>query len=284
MLVTSSNSRSEPIALDNGLFARDCLLPGAALAIAGLLCYVISLWVFKQRTIGGWAWAMPFWVSAGLAVALYRWQCLSVGVLTNAESLSLARTMSVWAALAIVIIYSLIQESVAYGIVALFMGGTMFILIIFAGFFTVKTLLLLQNKPDREHSDGMSLGDIEKIKAEYRVHKGINKVHDSQIAMPLSMQVGGSSASNVRSAGGGVGAYKAVAIAELPPHIYSPASSGPTASRREVTSAPIDEEIRLKIIELRKQALRAQRRTEMKATGTAPAATIAAKTASKAKF
>jgi hypothetical protein len=283
------NSEPQPAPLDNGLFAPASLLPAVALAAVGLLCYAISLLVFKQKTIGGWAWVLPFLASGAAGVVLYRRQCLSVGVLTNTESVVLARSMSIWVAVAIVFIYSFTQKSMVDGVIALFLGGMMFATILFTGIFIVKTMLLMQDEPDRERGDDMSVQDIEKMKAEFRLQRGLHEVRDPQtppIARPI--------------------ASSASAIAELPRSIYTPASAPesapdsvpaplstqvsrpvplaavlPSTAARPVPAmqplpaaqpAPVvsDEVIRLKIIEVRKQALRAQRRAEMQAKGVGP--------------
>ncbi len=292
MLATSPDQTIEPAPLDDGLLAKDSLLPALALAAAGLVCYAASLWLFKQKTIGGWAWVLPFLVGGGAGVVLYRRQCLSVGVLTNAESLALARNMSIWVAIAIVLIYSFTQKSMMDGVIALFLGGMMFAVILFTGIFIVKTMLLMQDEPDRERSDDMSVQDIEKMKAEFRLQRGLHEVRDPQT--PATARSVASSAPN------------ASAIAELPRSIYTPASapefvteSSPvrlstqvskpvplaavppaSAARPAPATQPLpaaqprpavsDEEIRLKIIEVRKQALRAQRRAQLQAKGVGP--------------
>ena len=290
------NSEPQPAPLDNGLFAPASLLPAVALAAVGLLCYAVSLLVFKQKTIGGWAWVLPFLVGGGAGVVLYRRQCMSVGVLTNAESLALARNMSIWVAIAIVLIYSFTQKSMMDGVIALFLGGMMFAVILFTGIFIVKTMLLMQDEPDRERSDDMSVQDIEKMKAEFRLQRGLHEVRDPQT--PATARSVASSAPN------------ASAIAELPRSIYTPASAPEFVTESVTESSPVrlstqvskpvplaavppasaarpapatqplpaaqprpavsDEEIRLKIIEVRKQALRAQRRAQLQAKGVGP--------------
>jgi hypothetical protein len=292
MLATSLDQTTELAPLDNGLFAPASLLPGVALAAVGLLCYAVSLWLFKQKTIGGWAWVLPFLGSGAAGVVLYRRQCLSVGVLTNTESVVLARSMSIWVAVAIVFIYSFTQKSMVDGVIALFLGGMMFATILFTGIFIVKTMLLMQDEPDRERGDDMSVQDIEKMKAEFRLQRGLHEVRD-----PQTLATARSIASSAPSAS---------AIAELPRSIYAPASAPesvaksapvrlstqvskpvplaavlPASAARPVPAtqplpaaqpAPVvsDEVIRLKIIEVRKQALRAQRRAEMQAKGVGP--------------
>ena len=163
MLATSPDQTTELAPLDDGLLAKNSLLPAVALAAVGLLCYGVSLWLFKQKSIGGWAWVLPFLASGGVGVLLYRRQCLSAGVLTNAESLALARNMSIWVATAIVLIYSFTQKSIMDGVIALFLGGMMFAIILFTGMFIVKTMLLMQDEPDRERGDDMSVQEIEKM-------------------------------------------------------------------------------------------------------------------------
>ena len=276
MLEKSPDQTAELAPLDDSLLAKDSLLPAVALAAVGLVCYGASVWLFKQKTIGGWAWVLPFLVGGGAGVVLYRRQCLSVGVLTNAESLALARNMSIWVAVAILLTYGFIQKSMTDGVVALVLGGMMFATILFTGFFVVKTMLLMQDEPDREPSDDMSVQDIEKMKAEFRLQRGLHEVRDpaaSAMAQPV--------------------APNAPSIPVLPRSNYSPASAPiplPTQASKPVpldamravpTSRPVpvaqpvpaasDEEIRLKIIEVRKQALRAQRRAQMQAKGGPPA-------------
>lgn len=289
---------TELAALDNGFINKDALLPAVALAAVGLLCYAVSLWLFKQKSIGGWAWVLPFLASSAVGVVLYRQQCLSVGVLTNTESVVLARNMSIWVAISIVVIYSFTQKSITDGFVALFLGGMMFAIILFTGFFVVKTMLLMQNEPDRERGDDMSVQEIEKMKADYRLQRGLHEVPDPQ--KPVRPQT-------MVMVPGAVSAPNASGIAVLPRSIYTPASAPvpvalstqvsrpmPLALDRSASAAqpapavqPVrtaqaapaasaasnvsDEEIRLKIIEVRKQALRAQRRAEMQAKGAAPA-------------
>ena len=289
---------TELATLDNGFINKDSLLPAVALAVVGLLCYAVSLWLFKQKSIGGWAWVLPFLASSAVGVVLYRQQCLSVGVLTNTESVVLARNMSIWVAISIVVIYSFTQKSITDGFVALFLGGMMFAIILFTGFFVVKTMLLMQNEPDRERGDDMSVQEIEKMKADYRLQRGLHEVPDPQKPVrPQTMAMVPSAAS----------AHSASGIAVLPRSIYTPATAPvpvalstqvsrpmPLALDRSASAAlpapavqPVrtaqaapaasaasnasDEEIRLKIIEVRKQALRAQRRAEMQAKGAAPA-------------
>jgi hypothetical protein len=296
MLATSPDRTTELAPLDNGLFAPASLLPAVALAAVGLLCYAVSLLVFKQKTIGGWAWVLPFLASGAAGVVLYRRQCLSVGVLTNTESVVLARSMSIWVAVAIVFIYSFTQKSMVDGVIALFLGGMMFATILFTGIFIVKTMLLMQDEPDRERGDDMSVQDIEKMKAEFRLQRGLHEVRDPQT--PATARSVASSAPN------------ASAIAELPRSIYTPASAPEFVTESVAESSPVrlstqvskpvplaavppasaarpapatqplpaaqprpavsDEEIRLKIIEVRKQALRAQRRAQLQAKGTGP--------------
>ncbi len=289
MPAISPDQTTELAPLDDSLITKDSLLPAVALAAVGLVCYAVSLLVLKQKTIGGWAWVLPFLVGGGTGVVLYRRQCLSVGVLTNAESLALARNMSIWVAIAIVLIYSFTQKSMMDGVIALFLGGMMFAVILFTGIFIVKTMLLMQDEPDRERGDDMSVQDIEKMKAEFRLQRGLHEVRD-----PLMPAMAQSIASSAASAS---------AIAVLPRNIYTSASapeSAPiplstqvsrpvplaavrpapavqsVAAVQSITATqPIpatqpaptasDEEIRLKIIEVRKQALRAQRRAEMQA-------------------
>ncbi len=287
MPAISPDQTTELAPLDDSLITKDSLLPAVALAAVGLVCYAVSLLVLKQKTIGGWAWVLPFLVGGGTGVVLYRRQCLSVGVLTNAESLALARNMSIWVAIAIVLIYSFTQKSMMDGVIALFLGGMMFAVILFTGIFIVKTMLLMQDEPDRERGDEMSVQEIEKMKAEFRLQRGLHEVRDP--LMPAMARSMASSAPN------------ASAIAELPRNIYTSASAPesvtesapiplstqvskpvPLAAARPASAvhyvpaaqpmpatqpAPTasDEEIRLKIIEVRKQALRAQRRAEMQA-------------------
>jgi hypothetical protein len=276
MLGTSPDQIAELAPLDDSFITKDSLLPAVALAAVGLLCYAVSLWVFKQKTIGGWAWVLPFLASGAVGVVLYRQQCLSVGVLTNTESAVLARNMSIWVAIGIVVIYSFTQKSVTDGFVALFLGGMMFAIILFTGFFVVKTMLLMQNEPDRERGDEMSVQEIEKMKADYRLQRGLHEVHDPQT--PVMPQTVGPELVSARSASG---------IAVLPRSIYTPASApvplstqvsrpvplaaAQPAPAAQSTPAVSDEEIRLKIIEVRKQALRAQRRAEMQAKGSGSA-------------
>ncbi len=309
---------TELATLDNGFINKYSLLPAVALAVVGLLCYAVSLWLFKQKSIGGWAWVLPFLASSAVGVVLYRQQCLSVGVLTNTESVVLARNMSIWVAISIVVIYSFTQKSITDGFVALFLGGMMFAIILFTGFFVVKTMLLMQNEPDRERGDDMSVQEIEKMKADYRLQRGLHEVPDPQKPVRPQTMV-------MVMVPGAVSAPNALGIAVLPRSIYTPASAPvPVALSTQVSrpmplaldrsasaaqpvpvvqpvraaqavpaqqSAPAvqpvrtaqaapaasaasnasDEEIRLKIIEVRKQALRAQRRAEMQAKGAAPA-------------
>ena len=161
-------------------------------------------------------------------------------------------------------------------------------------------MLLMQNEPDRERGDDMSVQEIEKMKADYRLQRGLHEVPDPQKPVRPQTMV-------MVMVPGAVSAPNASGIAVLPRSIYTPASAPvpvalstqvsrpmPLALDRSASAAqpapavqPVrtaqaapaasaasnvsDEEIRLKIIEVRKQALRAQRRAEMQAKGAAPA-------------
>jgi UPF0716 family protein affecting phage T7 exclusion len=261
-------------ALDNELASRASWLPAAALLLAMLVCYAVSVWVFRQKTIGGFAWVLPFFVAGAVGVVLYRRQCLHVGVLSDSESGQLGRYMSLWTALAVVLAYSVVQKSLFSGVASLFMGVPIFGLVLFGGIFVVKTMLLMQNHTERGRDDQLGAEEIAKIQADFRRDRGINDMPE-----PARADMAAPMASAARVA--------AIPLMPMPATRMPPmtATSTPIAAIpaiaepvykplpvskpvRLATPAPAlapkqdDDEIHRKVLEVRLRALKEQRKAE----------------------
>jgi hypothetical protein len=168
-------SRStEPNNLDIDLFAKVNMLCAAALALTMLPCYVVSIFVFKQNSIGGFAWVLPLLVAGAVGVFMYRQHCLKFGVLTDSETFKMGRNMSTWTALAMLPVYGLAQKSVGDGVASLFMGLPIYAMVLMGGLFTVKTMLLVQNYDERGRDTQLSAEDLAKIVSDYRRQRGIS--------------------------------------------------------------------------------------------------------------
>lgn len=161
--------------LDNGLVAKTSMLPAAALLVTMLLCYAVSIWVFRNKSIGGFAWFAPLAVAGTVAVCVYYQQCLSEGVLSDSESWLLARNMSIWTALAVLLAYSSAQKSLGQGLVSLLMATPIFLALLVGGIFVVKTTLLMQNHTERGRDDRLDAVAIAKIQADFRRDRGIRE-------------------------------------------------------------------------------------------------------------
>jgi hypothetical protein len=183
--VDESNFVKPSATLDNELVSKASVLPAAALLLAMLVCYAVSVWVFRQKTIGGFAWVLPFFAAGAAGVFLYRQQCLRVGVLSDSESWQLGRYMSLWMALAVLLTYSVVQKSLFSGIASLFMGVPIFGTVLFGGIFVVKTMLLMQNHTERGRDDQLGADEIAKIQADFRRDRGINEMPEPAAQAPL---------------------------------------------------------------------------------------------------
>jgi hypothetical protein len=220
--------------IDIGLLSKTSWLPGLSLVATTALCFTVSVWVFKQKTIGGFAWIFPLLVASAVGLYLYRQVCLDDGVLTNKESLNIARMMSLWAALAVLLGYGWAQKSAADGFVSLLLAVPVWGVTLFGGIFAVKTFLLVQNYRERVQPDRVNINEIAAMQAEYRLHKGIKEVPTLRpVASPPSYE----------------------APAERP-FAFSP------ETKAQPSPADDDEIVRKRILEVRAQALKAQRKAE----------------------
>ncbi len=220
--------------IDIGLLSKTSWLPGLALLATTALCFAVSVWIFKQKTIGGFAWILPLLVASALGLHLYRQVCLEEGVLTNKESLVIARMMSLWAALAVLLGYGWAQKSAADGLVSLFLAVPVWGITLVGGIFAVKTLLLVQNHRERVQADRMNIDEIAALQAQYRLHKGIKEVPSLRPVAPLP-------------------SYAAPAE---PVFAFIPEPKAQTL--------PVDDDaiVRQRILEVRAQALKAKRKAE----------------------
>ena len=160
--------------LDIDLIAKVNMLCAAALGLTMLLCYVASIFVFKHKSIGGFAWVVPLLVAGAAGVLMYRQHCLKFGVLTDSETLKMGLNMSIWTALAMLPVYGLAQKSVGDGVASLFMGLPIYAIVLMGGVFTVKTMLLVQNYDERGRHAQLNAEELAKIVADYRRQRGIS--------------------------------------------------------------------------------------------------------------
>jgi hypothetical protein len=265
-------SVTNPAPFDNELVSKASVLPATALLLAMLVCYAMSVWVFHQKTIGGFAWVLPFFVAGAVGVFVYRQQCLRVGVLSDRESGQLGRNMSIWTALAVVLSYSVVQKSLFSGLASLFMGVPIFGVLLFGGIFVVKTMLLMQDHPERGRDEQLGAEEIAKMQADFRRDRGINDMPQPTL-LPTQIAVAAPRAS----------------IPEMPmpasfaPALLAPATHAPTLPEvakpvpiPAAKSAPMpmaapahasvpkqdEDEIHRKVLEVRLRALKEQRKAE----------------------
>ncbi len=265
-VVASANNTAS---FDNEITSKESLLPAVALLLAMLLCYAVSIWVFRQKTIGGFAWVLPFFAAGAAGVFLYRQQCLKVGVLSDSESWQLGRNMSLWTALAVVLVYSVVQKSLFSGIASLFMGVPIFGSVLFGGIFVVKTMLLMQNHPERGRDDQLGADEIAKMQADFRRDRGINDmpqppvVHAPVVSPRVPIPV-------MPMPAGSISTMSAPATPAFATPVPKPASmpAAESALKPVVKPAPAlvpkldDDEIHRKILEVRLRALKEQRKAE----------------------
>jgi hypothetical protein len=256
---------TNPASFDNELTSKASVLPAAALLVAMLFCYAMSVWVFRNKTIGGFAWVLPFFAASAAGVFVYRQQCLSVGVLSDRESGQLGRNMSVWTALAVVLSYSVVQKSLFSGLASLFMGVPIFGLLLFGGIFVVKTMLLMQDHTERGRDDQLGADEIAKIQADFRRDRGINDMpmpaaqtpvmapKVSIPAMPMPVAYAPAMPDVVKSVS--ATANKAVPMPMAAP-VHTPPSVPAFVPKQD------DDEIHRKVLEVRLRALKEQRKAE----------------------
>jgi hypothetical protein len=259
--------------LDNELVSKASVLPALALLLAMLTCYAVSVWVFRQKTIGGFAWVLPFFVAGAAGVAVYRLECLRVGVLSDSESGQLGRYMSLWTALAVLLAYSVVQKSLFSGIASLFMGVPIFGLVLFGGIFAVKTMLLMQDHPERGRDEQLGALEIAKIQADFRRDRGINDMPEparadmsapmASVARAAAIPVMPMPATRMPPATAAVPAAAIPAMAE-PVHKPLPVPKPvPLATQAPALAPkPDEDEIHKKILEVRMRALKEQRKAE----------------------
>jgi hypothetical protein len=258
-------SANNTASFDNEITSKESLLPAVALLLAMLLCYAVSMWVFRQKTIGGFAWVLPFFAASAAGVFLYRQQCLRVGVLSDSESWQLGRNMSLWTAVAVLLVYSVVQKSLFSGIASLFMGVPIFGSVLFGGIFVVKTMLLMQDHPERGRDDQLGAEEIAKMQADFRRDRGINEmpqppVVHAPVAAPrvpipaMPMPAGATSTMS----------------APAMPAFATPVSRPAPMPVAEPVVKPVpalapkqdDDEIHRKVLEVRLRALKEQRKAE----------------------
>jgi FtsH-binding integral membrane protein len=245
------NLPEPPEPLDLGLLSKIHWLPAAALLGSIAVCYAVSVWVFKQKTMGGFAWIVPLLVASAVGVYLYRQLCLSEGVLTNKETAGIGWSMSLWAAATVLLGYGWAQKSAADGFGSLMLAIPVWGTLLFGGLFAVKTWLLVDNHRERLEPDRINIKEIAAIQAEYRLHHGIKE-------MP---EPGGYAAARVQNL-----PLPPVAVEQpfafLPePHQAKPVA-GAMVSAPASFAADDDAELRRKIYEVRLQALKAQRKAQ----------------------
>jgi hypothetical protein len=257
-------SVANPASFDNELTSKASVLPAAALLVAMLFCYAMSVWVFRNKTIGGFAWVLPFFVASAAGVAIYRQQCLRVGVLSDRESGQLGRNMSVWTALAVVLSYSVVQKSLFSGLASLFMGVPIFGLLLFGGIFVVKTMLLMQDHTERGRDDQLGAEEIAKMQADFRRDRGINDMPVPAAQTPVVAPRVPIPAMPMPAAS------TAAMSAPFMPAFATPVSKPAPMPVAEpvVKPAPAlapkldDDEIHRKVLEVRLRALKEQRKAE----------------------
>ncbi len=265
--ITPGVISTEPI--DTGLRAKSAWLPALALTAATFLAYAMSIWVWRQQSMGGFAWIFPLLVAAGVAVRCYRGLCLRAGVLSNRESVALGRSQCVWVALAIFVVYGLVQKSVSDSLVSVIMGLPIFAALMACGLLAVKTLLLVEEHPERGRDEQMRVEEIAQIQAAYRQQHGIKDLPEHEGLQPGLYLPG--SAQPVPQAP--VGRPEPLAplnfdLADLPQprqRQSGPATEQarpqPQPPRQQPGPSAADEEaLRQKIRELRARALKAQRK------------------------
>lgn len=237
-------------ALDNSLVAKTSMLPAAALLATMLLCYAVSIWLFRNKSIGGFAWFAPLAVAGAVAVSVYYQQCLCMGVLSDSESWVLARNMSIWTALAVLLAYSSAQKSVGEGLVSLLMAAPIFLVLLVGGIFVIKTMLLMQNHTERGRDDRLDAVAIAKIQADFRRDRGI---HESP--QPTQVQAQARETASIAYAA----AIPVMPIAALP--VTAKPLAKPVAKPADRVQQEEDE-IHKKIMQVRARALKEQRKAK----------------------
>ena len=235
--------------LDIGLFAKPNMLSAGALVLTMLICFLMSFFVFKQKSIGGFAWVLPLLVAATTGVFIYRQHCIKFGVLTDRESLDMGRNMAIWTLLVMLPVYGLAQKSMSSGVASLFMAVPIYGVLMLGGVFVVKTMLLVQNYDERGRDAQLNADDVAKIVADYRRDKGINDMPRPDMPQPGANQ----------------GAAQATTQYDMP-RSSAPMPTAPISVRsntaQNVSNPGDEDDIRRKIHEVRARALKAARRAE----------------------
>jgi hypothetical protein len=265
--VVSRNALTQPAPL--GWTNAASFVPALVFVALTILAYAIKVWVFKGKSLGGWAWLMPFVLSSAVAIWGYRRLCIQIGVLTDAESLELGRNILVLLLLACAVLMSVLSGSLVDGLSSALLGLPIVATLLVGGLVFVKAQLLMHETPDRADQNRMGEDEIAELRANFRRQKGIADLPKDRTYTPGS--VSASSNAPYASAAANDTTLRTKALPELPPPtkaatrppVPTPAprqSPNPSPASTPMPLASSEAEIRQKILAVRAAALKAQRK------------------------
>jgi hypothetical protein len=256
--LVSRNALAQPAPV--GWTQAASFVPAAVFLLVAVLAYGLQVLVFKGKSLGGWAWFLPFLAASAVAVWSYRKLCLQMGVLTDSESFELGRNIIAWTLGICVLVMAVLQGSLIDALSSALLGLPIVATLLLAGLLVIKTRLLMQEHPDRADQDRMGEDEIAKLRADFRRQKGIADLPKDRSYTPASSTSYTKAAANDAEL---IAQAKALPVKPLPEiQTRRAPASAPMPISQPAPLISSDDEIRRKILAVRAAALKAQRKAQ----------------------